>query len=268
MVKVTVLMSVYNGGNNLRCVMDSVENQTFKDYEFLIINDGSTDNSLDILREYAQKDERIRLVDQDNIGLTRSLNKGIVLAKGAYIARQDADDLSKKNRLATQLNYFETFPDVNLVGSNSEDYFDDLGKMHEWGYFPENILKDIVFKRTPFPHSTAMMRTSVVRDLGGYNESYETTQDAELWMRFAKKGRILMCPETLIERHIHSQSISARKKYRQWRDGFYARMRLAPGGAFTALRVLLRQILLEIFPQNYLLKVREFKRMWAPSRDK
>lgn len=257
--EITVLMSVYNGANTLGPVMESILNQTYGDYEFLIINDGSKDDTENILREYASQDQRIRIIDQENVGLTKSLNKGIKLARGQYIARQDADDCSKPRRLEIQLKLFKKIPKVNLIGSNSEDHYDDLGEIHEWGYFAPETLKKVVFQRTPFPHSSVMMRTGVVRELGGYNESYQTTQDAELWMRFAKNGAILMCADKLIERHIHKNSISSTKQFQQWKDGFDARRRLAPNKWKTAYLVLARQVLYYIFPESILLKLKAFK---------
>src|SRR5690606_20575239 len=105
-VKITVLMCVYNGQRYLREAIDSILNKTYSDFEFLIVDDGSTDDTLKILKSY--KDSRIKLVLNDNnIGLTKSLNKGLMLAKGEYIARMDADDISVKNRLLAQLNFMQ-----------------------------------------------------------------------------------------------------------------------------------------------------------------
>ncbi len=114
--RVTVLMSVYNGEKYLREAIDSILNQTFKDFEFLIIDDGSTDSSADIIRSYT--DFRIRLIQNEkNIGLTRSLNKGLKLAKGEYIARMDVDDISLPIRFEKQVSFLDKYEDVKLVGS-------------------------------------------------------------------------------------------------------------------------------------------------------
>ena len=116
--KVTVLMSVYNRSKYLREAIDSILSQTLMSFEFIIIDDGSTDGTWDILTEYADQDQRIALVqNRKNLGLSQSLNKGLVLAQGNYIARQDADDVSMLERLAAQIGYFEQQPRVGLLGT-------------------------------------------------------------------------------------------------------------------------------------------------------
>ena len=111
-------MSVYNGEKYLREAIESILNQTFTDFEFLIVNDGSTDSSLEIILSYP--DERIRVIRNDrNIGLTKSLNKALQQAKGEYIARQDADDISLQNRFEEQLIYLEKHPEVALLGTSA-----------------------------------------------------------------------------------------------------------------------------------------------------
>src|SRR4051794_29608800 len=116
MPKVTVLLAVYNGERYLREAIDSILGQTFQDFEFLIINDGSTDSTREIILSY--HDPRIRLVDnEDNIGQTRSLNRGLALAAGQFVARQDADDISEPERLASQVAFLEIHPEVVLLGT-------------------------------------------------------------------------------------------------------------------------------------------------------
>ena len=114
--KVTVLMSVYNGERYLHESIESILNQTFKDFGFLIINDGSTDNTPKILKSY--KDQRIKIIsNKNNLGLTKSLNKGIKLAKGEYIARQDVDDVSLSERLEKQVKFLNSYPSYAAVGT-------------------------------------------------------------------------------------------------------------------------------------------------------
>ena len=127
--KVSVIMSVYNGEKYLKEAINSILNQTFKDYEFIIVNDASTDKSIKILEEYAKKDNRIGLIhNEKNIGLTRSLNKAIKSANGAYIARQDADDISLPPRLEEEVNFLDKHPTVGLVGSYAW-MIDEKGKI-------------------------------------------------------------------------------------------------------------------------------------------
>jgi glycosyltransferase involved in cell wall biosynthesis len=117
---ITVLMPVYNGEDYLRDSIESILSQTYLNFEFIIIDDGSTDSSLEIINSYAKQDKRIIVrKNEHNIGLAKSLNAGIKLAKGRYIARQDADDLSSADRLDIQLSYALSHPQVDLIGSNS-----------------------------------------------------------------------------------------------------------------------------------------------------
>ncbi|NHJ46179.1 MAG: glycosyltransferase family 2 protein, partial [Asgard group archaeon] len=123
-IKVTVLMSVFNGEKYLREAIDSVLHQTFTDFEFLIINDGSTDNSVEIINSY--DDERIHLVhNEQNIGLAASLNKGINLARGEYIARMDCDDINHQTRLEKQVKFMDKNPDIGLLSSANRFIQDD-----------------------------------------------------------------------------------------------------------------------------------------------
>src|SRR5665647_1469233 len=116
--KVTVLMSVYNSESFLAEAIDSILGQTFKDFEFLIINDGSKDKSLEIIKNRAKNDPRIRLISRPNKGLVKSLNEGLAKARGEYIARMDSDDISLKTRLKKEVDFLDSHPDVGMVGSN------------------------------------------------------------------------------------------------------------------------------------------------------
>src|SRR6478609_8869067 len=116
--KVSVIMSVYNGARYLKEAVDSILGQTFTDFEFLIVDDCSNDNSPHILKEYAEKDKRIRLIANEfNLGLTKNLNKMITESKGEYLARFDCDDVSLPNRFAAQVNYLDEHKNVALVSS-------------------------------------------------------------------------------------------------------------------------------------------------------
>ena len=112
----TVLLSVHNAGEYLRDAVQSILNQTFTDFEFLIINDGSTDDSLLVLNEFAQRDPRIRIVSRANRGLTKTLNEGITLARGEFLARMDGDDVAMPDRLQKQVEYLQNNPECELVG--------------------------------------------------------------------------------------------------------------------------------------------------------
>ncbi|HDY75873.1 MAG TPA: glycosyltransferase, partial [Candidatus Marinimicrobia bacterium] len=183
--KVTVLMSVYNDERYLSESVDSILNQTYKDFEFLIINDGSTDRSREILESYS--DPRIRLVRNDgNIGLTRSLNKGLALAMGEYIARMDADDISLPERLEKQVGFLDADSSVGVLGINSL-LIDEDGNVLEKLQRPvthDSIMAEMLTENR-FVHSSVMLRKKLLKMSGYYDEKLDMAQDYELFLRLS-----------------------------------------------------------------------------------
>jgi glycosyltransferase involved in cell wall biosynthesis len=207
---VSVLMCVFNGEKYLREAIDSILCQTFTDFEFIIINDKSTDRSVDIIRSYA--DPRIRLYsNESNIGLTKSLNKGIDLAKGKYIARMDADDISLPDRLATQVEFMESNPHIGVCGTWFELFGDSNSIVSHPINHDEIILK--FFNQNAIGHPTVIIKTSVLHE-NRYNEQYITTQDYELWTRLAISGfKFHNIPSVLLRYRWHNQNISKEKAH-------------------------------------------------------
>jgi len=191
------LMSVYNGEKYLRAAVDSILKQTFKDFEFIIINDGSTDRTREILESY--QDERIVLIHQENKGLTRALNKGLSLAKGEFIARMDADDSCKPERLEKQVAFLRENPEVVLLGSNCFNVDGDgdiIGQIDlpadgvqiKWNLLFHNCLR----------HSTVIFRRKEVKNLGGYKSTICYAQDYDLWLRIAERYPIACLKDPFI----------------------------------------------------------------------
>ena len=152
--QVSVIMPVYNGGRYLREAVDSILNQTFREFEFIIIDDGSTDDTWSVLTDYAAHDSQVRLIQNEaNIGLTRSLNKGLAVSRAALIARQDADDISMPERLARQIAFLEMHPEVGLLGTQG-DFIDADGRPIEdrrWRFANDNsILQKQILDFCPF----------------------------------------------------------------------------------------------------------------------
>ena len=209
--KVTVLMSVYNGERFLREAIESILTQTFTDFEFLIIDDGSTDATAQILSEYAGQDARIRIVtNETNIGLTKSLNKGIDLAKGEYIARMDADDVSLPERLEKQYRFFKNYPEYTVIGTWGEiiNEKDEIIGMLQPEFTFETILSN-TFWGCRLVHPSTFYRKKQIRLIHGYNETLAATQDYDLWLRIIAQGwKIANLPEILIQYRIHEKSIS------------------------------------------------------------
>ena len=204
---VSVIMSIYNGARFLRDSIDSILNQTFSDFEFVIINDGSTDDTAKILEEI--RDHRIVLLNQENCGLTKSLNRGARISKGVYIARQDADDISLPNRLELQVKFLNETPHIGFVGcsyllvnENSSQL-----KIIETKNNPES-LKATLLKRNIFAHGSCMFRKDLFIDIGGYREEFRYAQDRDLWLRMSERSLPGWMEHTpLYKQRIHVNSI-------------------------------------------------------------
>ncbi|MBD2526703.1 glycosyltransferase [Nostoc sp. FACHB-133] len=210
--KVSVVMSVYNGSNYLKESVESILNQTFSDFEFIIVEDCSTDNSGEIIREYAAQDQRIVIINnEENIGLTKSLNKGLKIAKGTYIARQDADDVALAKRFEKQVEILDRHPDTVLVSCNMEIINPEGKKETETQSVcdPKWVSWYLMFYNHVDGHSQVMFRLKPVLRLGGYCETRRYSQDYELWCRLSKVGKIFILPEILQKRRIHNKSVSA-----------------------------------------------------------
>jgi glycosyltransferase involved in cell wall biosynthesis len=211
-------MAVYNGSRYLREALQSIAHQTFTDFEFIVVDDGSTDESRDILAAAAKSDSRIRLYRQNqNQGLTKALNAGLAQARGEYIARMDHDDRSHKSRLMTQVKFLDANPDYLLVASGHRA-IDWKGKslrvinepLDDWqtrwlGSF-----------NPPAPHPTYLFRR-----LGSdgapfrYEESFVTAQDFDLWSRLSDAGKTAVLEDVLVDYRRHADAISVRHRHAQ-----------------------------------------------------
>ncbi len=208
--KITVLMSAYNAEKYLAEAIESVLNQTFKDFEFIIINDCSTDKTGEIIKGYATMDQRIRVINNTtNLGLTKSLNIGLKEARGEYVARLDADDVALPERLGRQYLFMENHPELTLVGSWAE-IIDEQGQNKGYlrGETKEYLLKFKMLFSNQLVHSTIFFRRSEVLDSGGYNEAYVYVQDYELYSRLLKKYRLINLPEILAKYRAHGEAIT------------------------------------------------------------
>ena len=214
--EISVVMSVYNGERHLRESVDSILNQTFQDFEFIIINDGSTDLSKDILESY--KDKRIILMNQINMGLTISLNIALSMAKGKYIARQDADDISEPDRLEKQIDFMENNTAVGLLGSRFQ-IISEVGEIIGNCCPPleDEIIKKGLIEMNQLCHGSVMIRREVLSVVGVYREVFKYAQDFDLWLRISEKYKVNNLPEYLIRYRMLNNSISGRKMLLQSR---------------------------------------------------
>lgn len=205
----SVVLPVYNGAADVEKAVQSILAQTFEDFELIIINDGSKDESASVLESL--DDPRIRLYHQTNIGLAATLNRGIDLARGVYIARQDQDDLSHPERLAKQVHYLDEHPECVLLGTAAEIWVGDVPTERAHDHPTEHAVLafDLLFNN-PFVHSSVMMRREAVLGIGGYSTEKERQppEDYELWSRMARHGQVANLAERLLIYREVPQSMS------------------------------------------------------------
>lgn len=227
---VTVLMTVHNGLPYLAEAVESVLNQSFTDFEFLIIDDASTDDSTACIRSY--RDPRIRLVlNEVNLGQARSLNRGLELARGRYVARLDQDDLCLPGRLEKQVGCLEQRPDAAVVGTRIY-FLDATGKRtgpfgQEVANFGSLVATLLFTGGCPFFHPSVMFRRSVVTALGGYDPSFAPAEDVDLWVRLVlarHNGCVILEPLLAIRIHQGQQSLT--KAALQFQNGDRARRKM------------------------------------------
>ena len=208
--RVSVLMSVYNGEAFVAEAVESILTQTFQDFEFLIVDDGSTDRSARILADYAGHDPRIRVLSQQNRGLIASLNRGLNEAQGVYIARMDADDVALPERLALQVTFLDANPSVAALGGAIE-LIDERGqsiRIVDYPTLPDDVRTEMI-KGCPLAHPAVTMRADLVRSLGGYRPAFRHAEDYDLWLRLDEKADIANLPEVVLRYRIHDRKVSS-----------------------------------------------------------
>ena len=224
---VSVLMSVYNGDRYLNEAVESILSQTYEDFEFIIINDGSTDQTKEILSSFSEIDHRIRVFHQENHGLIFSLNKGLELARGKYVARMDADDISLPRRLEEQINYLRANPDVGVLGTQMEIINENGKKIGKYQVPCSHnlIIWQVLFGR-PFAHPSVMFKKSIIEQVGGYSKKYTHAEDLELWSRLVGKTQFRNLSESLCKYRALSNSISVKYEDIQSQNAILARYNL------------------------------------------
>ena len=219
--KISVVMSVYNGDKYLEKAIQSILHQSFQDFEFIIIDDASTDSTTDILARFT--DPRFKIMrNHRNIGLTRSLNIGMREAQGEYIARMDADDISLPHRLETQYEFLRNNPEYALVGSSYYS-IDENGRTVSLVpvLTSDQEIRAGLQKQNWFGHGTVMMRNNTFVECGGYDEEFIYAQDYDLWLRMTEKFKVSNIEEPLYCWRITSDCISKKKINEQQK---YARL--------------------------------------------
>jgi GT2 family glycosyltransferase len=187
MPQVSVVTSVYNGEAYLEECVNSILNQTFQDFEYIILNNGSTDRTAEILKSYS--DPRLRIVHQENLGIAQSLNKGVDLSSGELILRLDADDYSVSQRLEKQLKFMDQHPEIVLCGSRFKVLIGKETFDQTIPFIEENAaIRKSMGYFNPLAHSTMIYRKKAFIESGGYNKKFKYCQDYDLWLRMLDCG--------------------------------------------------------------------------------
>lgn len=211
--KVSVLMTVYNGGSFLEKTLDFILSQTFADFELIVIDDGSTDNTWEMLSAYARRDARVALRrNSPNQGVTAAMNSIFPLAKGDYVVRHDADDLSSPDRLAAQVDFLEAHPEVGLVGSWVENIAADGGPFRPRTFFPLESDNDTIqrqlYEGNCLGQGAVMFRRALLDRVGLYDKTVEYCEDYDLWLRMAEITQVAKVPQFLYQYRQHASTRS------------------------------------------------------------
>lgn len=222
---VSVVMAVFNGADGVRRTLDGILTQSFAEFELIVVDDGSTDRTPEILAEYREEDSRIRIITQENRGLTEALIAGCDSARGQLIARQDVGDFSLEHRLARQVEYLDQHPNVVAVGTGFRsrgpggEYLGESVRQLE----PEDVTRIFLEQGVGISHTSAMFRAEAYRRAGGYRPEFRFAQDFDLWYRMTRVGRLGEVPEVLLEMGVDIGGISSTSHDRQRRLATLAR---------------------------------------------
>lgn len=213
---ISIIMPVRDGAEWLAEAVASIRAQDFDDFEFLIVDDGSDDGTAAMLSAFAAHDRRVRLLQQAPQGIVAALNTAIAAARAPYLARLDADDRARPDRLGKQFAFMEAHPEIGLLGTSAE-VIDAAGNV-AGGFAPPTDharLARLLSRTNPFVHSSVMMRTALVRRLGGYRAAFRAAEDYDLWLRMAEAGGIANLADALTQYRRHDANLSRRDAVRQ-----------------------------------------------------
>lgn len=221
---VSFVMSVRDGERHLRDALDSMLAQTFADFEVVVIDDGSTDSSPQILAAYAARDERFLVHKQDNAGLATSLNRGVARARSPLIARLDADDVVLPRRLELQLAYLDEHPRVGVVGGAVE-FMDESGRLFAEVQYPfaDDAIRRAFMETTPFVHSAVTIRRTAFDAAGGYRSSFHA-EDLDLWLRVGAEWQLANLPEPVVRFRLHGGQMTVKQLEQQSLSALGARL--------------------------------------------
>jgi glycosyltransferase involved in cell wall biosynthesis len=209
---VSVVLPVHNGEPYLAEAIESILGQTFGDFELIAVDDASTDNSRRRLDDAAARDSRINVVDGQDCGLVGALNLGLSLARGEFIARMDADDISQPSRFARQVSYLRDNPDIAVVGS-AITLIDASGAVvREVSYplAPADVERFLMEVGSALAHPAVMARRKAMLSVGGYRKLFQHSEDYDLWLRMVERYRLANLPDRLLRYRQHGRKASLR----------------------------------------------------------
>ena len=207
---ITVLLSVYNAENYVGIAIESILKQSFTDFELIAVDDCSTDKSWDIVQQYMKLDSRvIAKRNEVNLGGCKTLNVGLKLAKGKYIARLDNDDWSYPNRLEKQFDFLEAHPDVGIVGGVMEimNQHGEVTGKRKYNISDQEI-RNKIFRYSPFSHPLVMIRKSILDKVGSYDPTYAPADDYELYFRIGNESQFANLPDVIMRYRLIPSSIT------------------------------------------------------------
>ena len=219
MVTISIVMPVYNGASRLPSTIESILGQTLTDFELIVVDDGSTDDTPALLEEYSRHDARLRVIRQNNAGITQALIRGCAAAQAELIARHDCGDRSRPERLSLERALFDD-PEVVLAGCATGHFAPGGEALYtttaDGASIRTSLLRDPVTSICGLPHhGSAMFRREAYEAAGGYRADFYFAQDLDLWIRLAQRGRVAVTQETLYEAGIDTNTISSRNRAEQ-----------------------------------------------------
>lgn len=222
---VSVVMPAYNAAQFIRPAVDSILAQTYEDFELIILNDGSTDKTQSIIEAYS--DPRIRLINKENSGVASTLNLGLKEARGEFIWRHDADDISLPQKLEKEMAFLDAHPEFVLCATQVA-FMSERGNV-AWNkrqpkdsWLGSETYREVLFEDfspySPVTHGTTLFRRSILENTGGYREAFITSEDIDMWLRFLEHGRLAVLNECL---SLHRLSTSSATAVHGWKNHFY-----------------------------------------------
>lgn len=260
---VSIILSIYNAEKYLNQCIESILKQTYTNFELICIDDGSTDSSYRILKEYKNRDSRILIKRKKNSGLTKSLNLGLKMSKGEYIARIDADDLWLSTKLEEQIKYLKENKNCMLLGCNYEniDILENkIGSDKIKIVTSDEDIKKRILYLNPFIHSGVIFHRYIYEKLDGYNEKYYYAQDYEFWARVVSKNyKVGNLNKVLVKRRYSENMISIKKEKKQRFYALLIKLRLLKFFNLDPIRyfTIFKDVLIIIFPRFVLKRLRK-----------